>query len=108
MGAYLSGGLDSTTITSLVKRSFNNQLRTFSVSFTDGRFDEAPFQQKAVSAIGTDHRSIRCTEADIGETFPQVIWHSEVPLLRTAPVPLCRLARLVRENDFKVVLTGEG
>lgn len=108
VGAYLSGGLDSTTITSLVKRSFNNQLRTFSVSFTDGRFDEAPFQQRAVSAIGTDHRSIRCTEADIGETFPQVVWHSEVPLLRTAPVPLCRLAKLVRENNFKVVLTGEG
>lgn len=108
VGAYLSGGLDSTTITSLVKESFNNQLRTFSVSFTDGRFDEAPFQERAVQAIGTDHRSIRCTEDGIGEAFPQVIRHSEVPLLRTAPAPLCRLSKLVRENDFKVVLTGEG
>ncbi len=108
VGAYLSGGLDSTTITTLVKKSFNNQLRTFSVSFTDDRFDEAPFQERAVEVIGTDHRSIRCTEGDIGEAFPQVVWHSEVPLLRTAPVPLCRLSRLVRENDFKVVLTGEG
>jgi asparagine synthase (glutamine-hydrolysing) len=108
VGAYLSGGLDSTFITSLVKRYFNNQLRTFSVSFTDGRFDEAPFQEKAVRALDTDHRRIRCTESDIGENFPRVVWHSEVPLLRTAPVPLCRLAELVRGNDFKVVLTGEG
>lgn len=108
VGAYLSGGLDSTVITSLVKSSFNNQLRTFSVSFTDGRFDEAPFQEKAVRALETDHRSIRCTERDIGEDFPKVVWHSEVPLLRTAPVPLCRLSHLVRCNDFKVVLTGEG
>jgi asparagine synthase (glutamine-hydrolysing) len=108
VGAYLSGGLDSTCITSLVKHSFDNQLRTFSVSFTDSRFDEAPFQAKAVQALQTQHRSIRCSEQDIGEVFPHVIWHTEVPLLRTASAPLYQLARLVRENDCKVVLTGEG
>ncbi len=108
VGAYLSGGLDSTTVTAMVKRNFNNQLRTFSVSFTDGRFDEAPFQQQAVEALQTEHRSIRCTEENIGECFPDVVWHAEVPTLRTAPAPLFRLSRLVRENDFKVVLTGEG
>jgi asparagine synthase (glutamine-hydrolysing) len=108
VGAYLSGGLDSTYITSIVKRFFNNALRTFSVSFTDGHFDEAPFQEKAVQALGTEHRTIRCTEGDIAESFPSVVYHAEVPLLRTAPAPLYQLSRLVRENDFKVVLTGEG
>jgi asparagine synthase (glutamine-hydrolysing) len=108
VGAYLSGGLDSTYTTSIVKHFFNNKLCTFSVSFTDGRFDEAPFQAKAVGVLGTDHRSICCTEQDIGETFPQVIWHTETPILRTAPAPLFLLSRLVRENNFKVVLTGEG
>jgi len=108
VGAYLSGGLDSTYVTSLVKKHFNNQLRTFSVSFSDERFDEAPFQAKAVQAIGTDHSMIRCTEQDIGENLPNVIWHTEVPMTRTAPVPLYQLSRLVRENNFKVVLTGEG
>jgi asparagine synthase (glutamine-hydrolysing) len=108
VGAYLSGGLDSTCITSIVKRFFNNKLRTFSVSFTDGRFDEAPFQEKAVRALQTDHSSIRCTERTIGENFPHVIWHTEVPMLRTAPAPLYQLSQLVRANDFKVVLTGEG
>ena len=108
VGAYLSGGLDSTCITSMVKHCFDNQLRTFSVSFTDSHFDEAPFQAKAVQALQTEHHSIRCTERDIGEAFPHVIWHAEVPLLRTAPAPLYQLARLVREHGFKVVLTGEG
>jgi len=108
VGAYLSGGLDSTYITALVKRHFNNQLRTFSVSFSDERFDETPFQEQAVRALQTEHRTIRCTESDIGESFPQVVWHAEVPLVRTAPAPLYQLSRLVRENDFKVVLTGEG
>jgi asparagine synthase (glutamine-hydrolysing) len=108
VGAYLSGGLDSTYTTSLVKRFFNNELRTFSVSFTDERFDEAQYQEKAVNSLRTNHSSIRCTENDIGVSFPEVIWHTEVPLLRTAPAPMYRLARLVRENQFKVVLTGEG
>jgi asparagine synthase (glutamine-hydrolysing) len=108
VGVYLSGGLDSTCIASLVKRFFNNQVRTFSVSFSDSRFDEAPFQAKAVQALQTEHRSIHCTEQRIAEEFPRVIWHAEVPLLRTAPSPLYQLARLVHEHDFKVVLTGEG
>jgi asparagine synthase (glutamine-hydrolysing) len=51
---------------------------------------------------------IRCTEKDIGEAFPDVVWFSETPLVRTAPAPLFRLSKLVRENNFKVVLTGEG
>ena len=108
VGAYLSGGLDSTYITSIVKRFFNNKLCTFSVSFTDNRFDEAPYQEKAVQSLQTDHRTIRCTEKDIGEVFPQVVWHTETPILRTAPAPLFLLSGLVRENNFKVVLTGEG
>jgi len=108
VGAYLSGGLDSTYVTSLVKRRFNNELRTFSVSFADERFNEAEFQDRAVEALGTNHSSIHSTEKDIGESFPAVVWHTEVPLLRTAPGPLYRLSQLVRENRFKVVLTGEG
>jgi len=108
VGAYLSGGLDSTYVTALVKKHFNNRLRTFSVSFSDEKFDEAPFQLKAVDALRTDHRMIRCTERDIGENLPSVIWHAEVPMTRTAPVPLYMLSGLVRENNFKVVLTGEG
>jgi asparagine synthase (glutamine-hydrolysing) len=108
VGAYLSGGLDSTYISTLIKRNFNNALCTFSVGFADSRFDEASFQQKAVESIRTLHKSIRCTEEDIGNVFERVIWHSEVPFLRTAPGPLFLLSRLVRENNFKVVLTGEG
>ncbi len=108
VGAYLSGGLDSTYVTALVKKHFDNRLRTFSVSFSDERFDEAPFQLKAVDALQTDHRMIRCTDRDIGETLPKVVWHTEVPMTRTAPAPLYMLSGLVRENSFKVVLTGEG
>ncbi|RLB39691.1 MAG: asparagine synthase (glutamine-hydrolyzing) [Deltaproteobacteria bacterium] len=108
VGAYLSGGLDSTFISTLVKRNFNNTLCTFSVNFTDSRFDETPYQEKAIASLKTLHKRIKCSESDIGNVFDRIIWHTEVPLLRTAPAPLFYLSRLVRENNFKVVLTGEG
>lgn len=108
VGAYLSGGLDSTYISTLVKRNFDNQLNTFSVQFADKRYDESSFQQTAISAIGTDHRAIQCADEDIGNLFPRVVWHSEVPMIRTAPAPLMMLSGLVRQSNFKVVLTGEG
>jgi asparagine synthase (glutamine-hydrolysing) len=108
VGAYLSGGIDSTYISTLVKNHFNNKLHTFSVQFSDKRFDESAFQQTAISAIRTDHRAVRCADEDIGELFPRVVWHTEVPMIRTAPAPLMMLSGLVRQSDYKVVLTGEG
>ena len=108
VGAYLSGGIDSTYVSSLVKRNFNNQLSTFSVSFSDKRFDESAYQSIAVRSLQTDHKDVRCTEDDIGAVFPTIIWHTETPIIRTAPAPLFMLSKLVRESNFKVVLTGEG
>jgi len=58
--------------------------------------------------LGTEHESAHCGFSDIADYFKKVIWHAEVPIVRTAPVPLFSLSRLVRESDFKVVLTGEG
>ena len=108
VGAYLSGGLDSTFITALTKILVGDKLRTFSVSFDDPEFDESAYQKEASAFLQTQHSDVCCTNADIARVFPNVIWHTEQPILRTAPAPLFMLARLVRENGFKVVLTGEG
>jgi len=58
--------------------------------------------------IHTKHAQTRCSYSDIGRIMPEVVWHAEKPLIRTAPAPLFLLAKLVRENNIKVVLTGEG
>lgn len=108
VGAYLSGGLDSSIITSLISRNFNNKLRTFSIGFKEADFDETPYQRNLVDYLGTDHTELLISNQNIRATLPKVVWHAEKPLLRTAPVPMFLLARLVRENNFKVVLTGEG
>ena len=108
VGAYLSGGLDSSTIASVVRRHTSNRLVTFSIAFTDEKFDESEFQQEMAGHLGTDHHVVRATHADIGRVFPEVVWHTEVPIMRTAPAPMFMLSKLVRQTGFKVVLTGEG
>jgi asparagine synthase (glutamine-hydrolysing) len=108
VGAYLSGGLDSSVTTALIRNYTQARLRTFSVTFETAEFDESSFQQQLVKALGTEHSSILCTRKDIGAGFPEVIRHTERPILRTAPAPMFRLASHVRANEFKVVMTGEG
>ncbi len=106
--SYLSGGLDSTILASAIAGRPNVLLRTFSVEFEDAEYDETGYQQAAVRALRTDHSSVRCRAADIAQVFPDVVWHAETPLLRTAPAPLYILAGLVRSSGHRVVLTGEG
>ncbi|MEK7286637.1 MAG: asparagine synthase (glutamine-hydrolyzing) [Nitrospirota bacterium] len=107
VGAYLSGGLDSSVIVSLMKKA-NASLETFSVGFADSEFDESGFQKQAIDYFGTKHRDVFCKEDEIGRIFPDVLWHMEKPVVRTAPAPLFMLSQLVRDARYKVVLTGEG
>jgi len=108
VGAYLSGGIDSTFPPALIADIAPHRLPTFSVAFTDSEFDESMYQKEASDFLHTQHSAVRCSSEDIGRLFPEVIWHTEQPILRTAPAPLYLLSKLVRESGFKVVLTGEG
>ena len=108
MGAYLSGGLDSSIIASIIRNFTGNHLDTFSIAFTDVNFDESAFQRRMAAFLGTKHQVVQATHADIGRVFPEVVWHTEVPLMRTAPAPMFLLSKLVRDSGYKVVLTGEG
>lgn len=108
VGAYLSGGLDSSALVSMVHGLSEASLQTFSIGFEDAGLDETGFQQEMMRHLGTDHRSVRCTDADIAARFPAAIWHAESAVLRTAPVPMGILSGLVRDESYKVVLTGEG
>ena len=108
VGAYLSGGLDSSVTTAIIRNYTHNRLDTFSIAFENPEFDESVFQQRMAAFLGTDHRVVRCTDADIARVFPDVIWHVETPILRTAPAPMFLLSKLVHDHGLKVVLTGEG
>ena len=108
VGSYLSGGLDSSIIAALGLRAKGSKFCTFSLRFDDAEYDETPFQRAMAEYLGSDHRELVISRGDIARAFPDVILHTERPILRTAPAPLYLLSRLVRDSGIKVVLTGEG
>src|SRR5262249_34773504 len=75
VGAYLSGGLDSSLIVAMTKRVSDAPLKTFSVSFDDLNLDERVSQRQAARAFQTDHSELRCSNADIARAFPEVVSH---------------------------------
>lgn len=108
VGAYLSGGIDSSLVSAIIRNSGVSNLDTFSVSFADPDFDESAFQRTMAGFLGANHEVVRVTNADIADAIPEVIWHTEAPIMRTSPAPMFLLSRLVNAKGYKVVLTGEG
>ena len=108
VGAYLSGGLDSSAIASTVKSGFNNELKTFGIRFEDAKYDEGSYQTEIVKKLNTDHHEIFANNVNISRHFSETLWYIEKPVLRTAAVPLYILSNTVKKNNLKVVLTGEG
>ena len=108
VGAYLSGGLDSSALVALIRNHSDASLKTFSIGFEDQSLDESAFQQQMVNHLGVENSRIICRNRDIAEDFPDTIFHTETAILRTAPTPMRQLSALVRASGYKVVLTGEG
>ena len=108
VGSYLSGGLDSSLVAALGLRAKGSRFQTFSLRFEDAEYDETIHQRAMAEYLGSDHHEVLVTRGDIARVFPEVVYHTERPVLRTAPAPLFLLSRLVRESGIKVVLTGEG
>ncbi|MGC9325242.1 MAG: asparagine synthase (glutamine-hydrolyzing) [Desulfomonilia bacterium] len=107
VGAYLSGGLDSSILAFLV-RKYAPGMETFSVRFSDEAYDESGFQETMGRRLGTRHHVRLISSSDIAAVFPEVIRHAESPVLRSAPAPLFMLSSLAHDHGIKVVLSGEG
>jgi len=108
VGVYLSGGMDSAIIAQLVSENKAGTTKSFSIEFEEAEFDESADQQLMSEYLGTDHASLRISSQDIVDAFPAALWHAEVPVFRTAFVPMFLLSKQVNSCGIKVVLTGEG
>lgn len=108
VGAYLSGGLDSSVTTAYINQINPDILNTFSIGFHDQDYDETSFQLEAARFFNTNHSAFKCTSDEIAENLEEAVWHTEFPILRTSPIPMFLLSKKVRENNIKVVITGEG
>ena len=105
LGAFLSGGVDSSAIVALMSEASGAAVKTFCVGFEDEAFDERPFARRVAEDFSTEHQTLVVK----GEAPPllEVAWHLDEPLADAASIPTFRMARLAKEY-VTVVLSGEG
>jgi len=108
IGAYLSGGFDSSTLVVEAARSLDKPPRTFSVLFDDAALDEGRFQREVAEAVGSEHRQLLCRPADVSAQFEQMVRHCCYPQRETYNVAALMLSREVHLVGLKGVVSGEG
>jgi len=106
LGIFLSGGVDSSAVVAAAARATDQQLKTFTIGFSDADFDERRHARAVAAAYGTDHHEL-VVEPDILELLPQLAWYYGEPFADHSAVPSFVLARLAREH-VTVALNGDG
>jgi asparagine synthase (glutamine-hydrolysing) len=107
LGVFLSGGVDSSTITAVMKRIVGGRVKSFSVGYAETAYSELSFARKVAAHLGTDHREIVIGRDDFFSALPSLVWHEDEPITWPSSVSLYFVSKLASE-DVKVVLTGEG
>jgi asparagine synthase (glutamine-hydrolysing) len=105
-GAFLSGGIDSSTIVALMSRH-NSKVKTFSVGFGDAGFSELGYADQVARHFGTDHHELIVTDRDMVERLPALVAFRDAPVSEPSDIPIHMLA-CEAARSVKMVLTGEG
>ena len=107
LGAFLSGGLDSSLIAALMRQHSNAAVKTFSIGFEgDDSFDETPYAEQVARHLGTEHTAFR-VKADALELLPELVWHHDQPFADSSAIPTYLVSKLTRQQ-VTVALTGDG
>ena len=105
-GAFLSGGVDSSTIVGLMARHVKEPVKTFCIGFEDPRYDESAFAMQAAQRFGCDH-TMEVAELNMLDQWPRVLHHLDQPHGDASFMPTLRVSELAAKH-VKVVLTGDG
>jgi len=105
-GAFLSGGVDSSTVVALMARHMSDPVKSFCIGFEDPRYDESRFAQAAADRFGTEHVMER-VDPDMLELWPLATYHCDQPHGDISFLPTYRVSQLAAKH-VKVVLTGDG
>jgi asparagine synthase (glutamine-hydrolysing) len=106
LGAFLSGGIDSSTLVAIMSEVSAEPVRTFSIGFADGTYNELPYAREIAARFGTHHRE-QIASPDLGELFEKLVVHLDEPFADVSLFPKYAVSQLARE-DVKVVLSGDG
>jgi asparagine synthase (glutamine-hydrolysing) len=107
LGMFLSGGLDSSAIAALIKRSTSSPVKTFAVGYQEQQFSELSYAAEVARAIGTEHHETTVSMDDFFSALPQLLRHEDEPIAWPSSVSLYFVSKLAAQ-EVKVVLTGEG
>lgn len=106
LGAFLSGGIDSSAVVATMSDLMDSSVKTSSIGFQDQKFNELPYAQEMVKRYGTDHQEA-IVKADAVDVLDKLVWHYDEPFADSSAIPTYYVSKMTRER-VTVALSGDG